>query len=153
MNGGYSENGSFVPYNAYRLDSAQVDYDHLLLPGHINPDPARYELYRVWVVEGNLKPGKEHIYSRRVFFVDEDSWNILVAESYDQRGNLWRVAESHVINYYEVPLLSDTLQVYYDLQERRYLVKGLDNHLRQRRFRDNADPREFSPNALIYYIR
>ena len=100
-----------------------------------------------------MKPDKEHVYSRRVFFVDEDSWKILVSESYDQKGNLWRVAEAHVINYYEVPLLSDTLQVFYDLQEGRYLVRGLDNHLRQLRFRDDADPREFSPNALIYYIR
>jgi len=100
-----------------------------------------------------LKPGKEHVYSRRVFFVDEDSWTILVAESYDLRGNLWRVSEAHVINYYEVPLLSDTLQVFYDLKERRYFVRGLDNHLAARRFLDDADPREFSPNALIYYIR
>ena len=143
----------YVPYNAYRLDSSQVKYGAILLPGHINPGLARYELHRVWVVEGKLKPDKEHVYSRRVFFVDEDSWKILVSESYDQKGNLWRVAEAHPINYYEVPLLSDTLQVFYDLQEGRYLVRGLDNHLRQPRFRDDADPREFSPNALIYYIR
>ena len=143
----------YVPYNAYGLDSAQVKYDDFLLQGHINPDPARYELHRVWVVEGNLKPEKKHVYSRRVFFVDEDSWKILVSESYDQEGNLWRVAEAHPINYYEVPLLDDTINVFYDLQEGRYLVKGLDNHLRRRRFRNDADPREFSPNALIYYIR
>jgi len=143
----------YVPYNAYRLDSAQVKYDAILLTKHINPDLARYELHRVWVVEGNLKPEMEHVYSRRVFFVDEDSWKILVEESYDKQGNLWRVGEAHPINFYEVPLLDDTLRVFYDLKERRYLVEGLDNNLRQRRFRYNADPREFSPNALIYYIQ
>ena len=51
------------------------------------------------------------------------------------------------------PVLDDTMKIFYDLQDRRYLVKGLDNSLRQRRFRNDADPREFSPNALIYYIR
>lgn len=143
----------YVPYNAYKLDSAQVKYDDILLTRHINPDLARYELHRVWVVEGKLKPEMEHVYSRRIFFVDEDSWKILVAESYDLEGNLWRVGEAHAINFYEVPMMEDTINVFYDLEERRYLVKGLDNHLRQPRFRDHADPREFSPNALIYYIR
>jgi hypothetical protein len=143
----------YVPYNAYRLDSAHVKNDAILQKKHINPDLARYELHRVWVVEGNLKPEMEHVYSRRVFFVDEDSWKILVSESYDLEGNLWRVGEAHPINYYEVPVLDDTIKIFYDLQDRRYLVKGLDNSLRQRRFRNDADPREFSPNALIYYIR
>ena len=143
----------YIPYNAYRLDAANLAYKDILQQHHINPALARYELHRVWVVEGTLKPGMKHLYSRRVFYVDEDSWQIAVADSYDQDGKLFRTAEAHAMNFYEVPLLWSTLEVYYDLKQQRYLVAGLDNGRNPYRFSDEADPREFSPNALNYYIR
>jgi hypothetical protein len=143
----------YIPYNAYRLDAGNLGYKDILQKHHINPALTRYELHRVWVVEGTLKPGMKHLYSRRVFYVDEDSWQIAVADSYDQGGKLFRTAEAHAMNFYEVPLLWSTLEVYYDLQQQRYLVSGLDNGRNPYRFSDEADPREFSPNALNYYIR
>jgi hypothetical protein len=143
----------YIPYNAYRLHSDALSYSDILQRGHINPELARYELHRVWVVEGTLKPGQQHIYSRRVFYMDEDSWQIAVADSYDQQGQLWRVAEAHALNYYDVPVLWSTLEVYHDLKERRYLATGLDNERNMYRFSEDVDPREFSPNALTYYIR
>jgi hypothetical protein len=143
----------YVPYNAYPLHGDRVAADEILGVGHIDPERARYELHRVWVVEGRLRPGQRHIYSRRVFYVDEDSWQILVSDSYDSEGRLWRVAEAHALEYYEVPVLWDTLQVYHDLRERRYFVFGLDAGLAPPRFEVGGDPREFSPNALLYYVR
>lgn len=143
----------YIPYNAYRLHSDKVTYSDILKLGHINPDLARYELHRVWVVEGTLKPEQRHIYSRRVFYVDEDSWQIVVADNYDKDGQLWRVAEAHMVNYYDVPVLLSTVEVYHDLKQRRYLATGLDNDRNMYRFSEGADPRDFSPNALLYYIR
>ncbi|HJY83369.1 MAG TPA: DUF1329 domain-containing protein [Candidatus Binatia bacterium] len=143
----------YIPYNAYRLHSDSVTYSDILRQGHINPELARYELHRVWVVEGTLKPGQRHIYSRRIFYVDEDSWQIAVADNYDKDGQLWRVAEAHALNYYDVPVLWTTLEVYHDLKERRYLATGMDNARNMYRFYEDADPRDFSPNALLYYIR
>jgi hypothetical protein len=143
----------YIPYNAYRLHGPQVGHADIVRTGHINPDHARYELHRVWVVEGLLKQGARHIYGRRVFYVDEDSWQIAVADSYNTDGELWRVNEAHAINYYTVPVLWSTLEVYHDLLAGRVLVNGLDNRHRPYRFLSGADPREFSPNALIYYLR
>lgn len=143
----------YIPYNAYRIHAQGLEYDDIVKKQHINPELTRYELHRVWVVEGTLKPGKKHIYRRRVFYVDEDSWQIAVADNYDLDGNLWRTSEAHALNYYEVPVLWSTLEVYYDLKAQRYLVSGMDNRRNPYRFSDNADPREFSPNALNYYIR
>jgi hypothetical protein len=143
----------YVAYNAYQLHGDDVEPGDVLLTGHINPERARYELHRVWVVEGRLKAGQRHVYSRRVFFVDEDSWQILVSDGYDSEGQIWRVAEAHALNYYDVPVLWDTLQVYHDLRERRYFVFGLDVGLTAPRFEEGGDPREFSPNALLYYVR
>jgi hypothetical protein len=143
----------YIPYNAYRIHSDELDYSDILQQKHINPDLARYELHRVWVVEGTLKPGMKHIYSKRVFYVDEDSWQIAVADNYDKDGELWRTSEAHALNYYEVPVPWSTLEVYYDLQQQRYLAGGMDNRRNPYRFSEEADPREFSPSALKYYIR
>jgi hypothetical protein len=142
-----------IPYNAYRLHGADVGPAEILRRGHIEPELARYELHRVWVVQGTLKPGERHLYSRRVFYVDEDSWQIAVAESYDRDGRLWRVNESHALNYYEVPVLWTTLEVYHDLAKGRTFVTGLDNDRNAYRFSEGSDPREFSPNALAYEVR
>jgi hypothetical protein len=143
----------YIPYNAYRLHSNQLKVDDILGKSHINPDHARYELHRVWVVEGKLKDGSSHKYSRRVFYVDEDSWQIAAADNYDRDGNLWRVSEGHMINYYQVPAPWYTLRVYHDLRARRYLVNGLDNQDQAPRFDDDINPRLFGPTALDFFIR
>jgi hypothetical protein len=143
----------YVPYNAYRLHGDDVEAGEILRAGHIEPERARYELHRVWVVEGRLRAGERHVYSRRVFYVDEDSWQILVSDSWDSDGRLWRVAESHALDYYDVPVLWDTLQVHHDLRDGRTFVFGIDVGQAAPRFEEGGDPREFSPNALLYYVR
>jgi hypothetical protein len=116
-----------VPYNAYPLHSNKLKNNDILKPLHINQQHARYELHRVWVVDATLKSGQRHIYKRRTFYIDEDSWQILVVDCYDNRDQLWRVQEGHSINYFEIPTFWTTLETTYDLQAGRYLALGLDN--------------------------
>ena len=143
----------YIAYNAHRLHSGEVGDKDILRQSHINPELARYELHRVWKLEAVLKAGADHIYSRRIFYLDEDSWQIGLAESYNREGQLWRVNEAHALNFYEVPVLWSTLLVYHDLIARRYTITGLDNDLGPPEFREGGDPREFNPNALQYYVR
>jgi Protein of unknown function (DUF1329) len=117
----------YVPYNAYRLQDGKLKYSELLHKNHINQDLARYELHRVWVVDSTLKPGVSHIYSRRTLYVDEDSWQILVIDCYDTRGQLYRVQEGHAMNYYNLPSLWDDLELVMDLSNGRYLALGLQS--------------------------
>jgi len=142
-----------IPYNSYRLHSSDRRYGDILMHHHINPELARFELHRIWVVEGRLKKGMRHVYSRRVFYVDEDSWQISASDSYDLEGRLWRTAMAFGLNYYTVPVHLSTLEVFQDLVEDRYFVEGLDNRRTPYEFLEGADPREFSPNALPYYVR
>jgi hypothetical protein len=137
-----------VPYNDYKLHSDTVKYENILTPKHINQDLARYELHRVWVVDATLKPGTSHIYPRRTFYIDEDSWQILVVDQYDRRGNLWRVSEGFPINYYDVPTLWTTLEVHTDLQAGRYLAIGLDNESRMYDFNLQRSARDYTPASL-----
>jgi len=115
----------YITYNNYQIGSGTLKYKDILQPGHINPDYVRYELHRVWVVEGRLKPGARHIYSRRTFYLDEDSWQIAIADQYDSRGELWRVSLAHLTNMYNLPTTWSSLEVYHDLQSRRYLALNL----------------------------
>ncbi len=115
----------YIPYNSYRLTDPKVKYADLLKPGHINQDLTRYELHRVWVVDAKLKAGTSHIYSRRTFYIDEDSWNVIMVDKYDGRGQLWRFAELHSENWYDVPMWFGTIEVHHDLQSRRYIAMGL----------------------------
>ncbi|MDP2228357.1 MAG: DUF1329 domain-containing protein [Moraxellaceae bacterium] len=117
----------YIPYNSYKVDDPKLTYKQLLMPGHPNPDYLRYELHRVWVVEGTLEQGQRHIYSKRRFYIDEDSWSIAIADQYDGRGDLWRVSMAYLKNYYEVPTVWTALDVFHDLQARRYHVQQLDN--------------------------
>jgi hypothetical protein len=138
-----------VPYNSYKLNSNSLKYTDILKKNHINPDHARYELHRVWVVDSKLKPGQSHLYSRRTLYVDEDSWQILAVDCYDSRGQLYRVQEGHVINFYEVPAIWTVLETVYDLSNGRYLALGLDNEEpRSRDFSQKRTTADYQPAVL-----
>ena len=138
----------FIPYNSYLLHSDKLKYKDILTPLHVNPDYLRYELHRVWVVEATLREGARHLYKKRVFYIDEDSWQIMAADNYDNRDQLWRVSEGHSINYYEVPTFWTTLETHYDLQSGRYLALGLDNESTMYDFDAKRTDKDFSPGAL-----
>ncbi len=138
----------YAPYNSYRLHSDKLAFADILTPLHVNPAHLRYELHRVWVVEATLKDDARHIYKRRTFYIDEDSWQILLVDLYDNRDQLWRVSEGHVINYYEKLLIWPTLEVHTDLQAGRYLALGLDNEFPMCTYDTGFTPRDFTPAAL-----
>lgn len=137
-----------VPYNSYTLHSDKVKVAEILKPLHINQDLARYELHRVWVVEANLKPGMSHLYARRTLYIDEDSWQILVADQYDANGQMWRVSEAHCINYYDAQTFWSTLEVHTDLLNGRYLAIGLDNENPMYDFTIKRTPADYTPESL-----
>ena len=117
----------YVPYNSYDLNSGDLKYKDIVKAGHINQDHTRYELHRVWKVEATLKSGKRHIYAKRTFYIDEDTWQATEVDHYDGRGQLWRVAEAHNIMFYDTLVPWYAVETLYDLNSGRYLVLGLDN--------------------------
>jgi hypothetical protein len=84
-------------------------------PKHANPDALRYELHRVWVVEGKLADGQHHVAPRRRIYIDEDTWFAVYSDSWDQDGRLWKFGHGTM---YLVPDLPATVlgsQFVYDL--------------------------------------
>ena len=116
-----------VPYNSYDINSPEIEYDELLLAGHLNQDVARYERHRVWVVEATERAPARHKLGKRVFYVDEDSWAILMVDVYDRAGNLLQLQEGHT--YYDWgPQVTMTAPiVHYDFKRNAYYVNRLLN--------------------------
>lgn len=139
----------YIPYNSFKLADRGLKYEDILQPGHMNPELTRYELHRVWKVEATLKDGERHIYAKRTFYIDEDSWQIAVVDHYDGRGELWRVGESHQFQYRDVNVPWLTAEALYDLQSGRYLVGSLTNEEGNGfDFSQRFKHKDFTPQAI-----
>ena len=138
----------YIPYNSYGAHAEGITYDQFVRPGHLNPELMRYELHRVWVIEANLKDGMRHINAKRTFYLDEDSYQIVLIDHYDGRGQLWRASECHSINYYDVPTTWSTIETHMDLQSGRYVAQGFDNTTAVNTFNVEMQPSQYTPQAL-----
>ncbi|SEB15959.1 DUF1329 domain-containing protein [Variovorax sp. YR216] len=77
-----------IPYNENRfLQAADAD---LIKGQHLNPDHVRWELHRVWVVEASLRQGRRHQAPKGVYYLDEDSWQAMLGDRWDAKGQLWK---------------------------------------------------------------
>ena len=117
----------YIPYNSYNLMSTDISYENAVKPGHLNTDNLRYELHRVWEVEATLAEGERHIYAKRTFFIDEDTWGASVIDHYDGRNELWRMSEGHNVMFYDVDTPWMVAETLHDLNSGRFLVTGLSN--------------------------
>lgn len=121
----------YIPYNAYKVMNPSLKYADMVDKGSLKPSLQRYELHRVWVVEANLKAGMSHVLSKRVFYLDEDSHTIAMADGYDGRGNLWRSYAYHLVQAYDAGVMFQAPWVITDLINGNYHVSGLTNERKQ----------------------
>jgi hypothetical protein len=139
----------YIPYHNFRTNSPEVKYSDLIKPGSINPEHVRYELHRMWVVEGTLKTGVRHIYAKRVLYADEDTWIAMWADNYDSRGQLWRTAFAAYFYSPESVSFHRGASIYHDLQAGAYEAGYLTNQAGDRWWKLNKPmtPQMFSPEA------
>jgi len=138
----------YIPYNSYKLMDQDAKYTDIIAPGHINQDYSRYELHRVWHVQATLKEGARHIYAKRDFYVDEDSWQIAVVDHYDSRGVLWRLAEGHSLQFVNVNTPWYIAATNYDLISGRYMAELSTEERDAFIFGANVKRKAFSTSAL-----
>jgi hypothetical protein len=112
-----------VPWSCYDF-VFQTKIEDALGEKMLNPDYIRWEKHRVWVVEADVKEGMRHLYSKRRFYIDEDSWAALASEMYDGRGNLWRVQYAYLANVYDRKSVYNQTYGAYDLAQGFYNVNG-----------------------------
>lgn len=140
----------YVPFHNFRVNDPAIPYSELIGENTINSKYVRYELRRVWVIEGELKSGVRHIYGRRVIYADEDTWLALWSDNYDNRDQLYRV---NYVNFYYHPLAAAYhrgVSVYHDLTTNNYEAGYLVNERGNDWWTVNTrmDTREFSADAI-----
>ena len=112
-----------VPANNNRF-VFEMKMEDALGPKFLKPEAFRWEKRRVWVVDSTLKEGQRHLYSRRTFYLDEDSWVAVASDQYDGRGELWRLQY-----LYPAPLYGDDAEFnsafgLYDVLQNIYNFNG-----------------------------
>lgn len=137
----------YVPYNDYRLVYAN-DAKDVFKAGFINPSYVRWEPHRVWVVEANLKDGKRHVYKKREFYIDEDSWNFLASDQYDAHGNLWRAGFSYTVQNYDVGTFFQQCGGHYDLISGSYYINLWPGKGGVRNLNEGLSATSWSPDSL-----
>ncbi|MES3021555.1 MAG: DUF1329 domain-containing protein [Pseudomonadota bacterium] len=137
----------FVPYNAYKLAYASTP-ENVFKPNHLNPDVVRWERHRVWVVEATLAEGKRHIYSKRTFYLDEDSWVAVSSDAYDGRGQLYRSGFAYIAPSYELPAPFADMNGHYDLAAGIYGLNFYTAASGGVRYTPPLPEKEFTPESL-----
>jgi Protein of unknown function (DUF1329) len=140
----------YVPYNCNRL----LGSPHAVIfkngPAHMNPDLVRWELHRVWVVDGTLKSGKRHVIPHRRFYIDEDTWTILLADGWDANGKLWKHYYGLTLLAPDIPALVNITHVYNNVQTGAWGIAAVfeDAPGAQVRPIEPKDDSYFTPDAL-----
>ncbi len=138
----------YIPYHSYEINSPEHKYTDLIRANHLNQDLTHYELHRVWVVEATVRDGTRHQFKRRTFYVDEDSWAIAVVDCYDNRDQMWKVQEAHLITVPFVPTVTGAPETIYDLQTGRYFLTALTNEDETSDFEIKYKDNYFTPANL-----
>ncbi len=118
----------FIPYNNNQINLLP-DWDVMHTPHHPNPEYMRWELHRVWENVATLKKGARHMYGKRVYYQDEDTWLIGVKDMYDTRGNLWKTSYSTGVQHYDVPVYRIAQYFLFDFQVDFWVANGWVNGL------------------------
>lgn len=114
----------YVPYNSFALLSTDAKVEDVFQPLHVSNDMRRYELHRVWHVQGKVKEGMRHTSPTKDIYLDEDGWMALVGDDYDAAGKIWRLKENYSVPIWEIGACTLAAYVSNDLASGRYVADG-----------------------------
>jgi len=137
----------YVPYNNNRLYAQPVR--DVLGRTHANADDLRYELHRVWVVEGTLAREQHDIVARRRLYLDEDTWFALYSDSWDEQGKLWKFGQGTMYLMPEVPAVIIGSQFVYDFELGGYVYGfAFNGEPAAYKVTPPHDPTLFTPDSM-----
>ncbi|REE18121.1 uncharacterized protein DUF1329 [Paraburkholderia sp. BL27I4N3] len=112
----------YVPYNQFAMQRFDDKLDSLAGPSFVNANYRRYELHRVWEIEGTVKSGVRHSTPKKTLYVDEDSWLVAVGDDYDAQGKIWKSKENSITPEWEIGACAVPTSIYSDLISGRYVL-------------------------------
>ena len=76
----------YIPYSNNKLTTLTPQPAHLA--HFIDPKIVRFELHRCHVVEATLHLGERNVDARRVLYIDEDTYSVMLSDNWDGNGEL-----------------------------------------------------------------
>lgn len=137
----------FIPYNSNRLVMAK---DQDALGKHfINPDLVRWELHRVWEVEGTVRAGKRDVRPKRKLYLDEDTFIAVLGNTWDAQGTLWHTSMGFPWIQYELPAVGMEVWATLDFIKGTYTYTPIGSQAMQIQVMDTPWPDSYyTPEAL-----
>lgn len=138
----------FMPYNAYEW-YFDCDPRGQLMENHVNPECMRWELHRAWVVEATLKDQYRHVYSKRTYYLDEDTYGAGLYDAWDQSGQLYRSLMLGGVQFYDHDIPYNVKHAIYDFNKGMY---GVINDALEGGYRVVEEPRSeqsLSPQVIV----
>jgi hypothetical protein len=137
----------YVPYNSNRFVAAKDR--EVTTPRFANPELVRWELHRVWEVEGTLRAGQRDVRPRRKVYLDEDTFIAVIGNTWDAQGSLWHTTLGFPMLQYEVPVVAMEVFLTMDLQKGLYTASLIGDQASQLAVQPAPYPDDsFTPEAL-----
>jgi hypothetical protein len=137
----------YIPYNNNRFHALPIA--RVAGPRHAEPGALRYELHRVWVVDGTLIAGERHTVPHRRLYIDEDTWFAVYGDGWDADGHPWKFSMGTMYLVPDLPAVVLGSEFIYDLQGGGYILSFTFNDEKvQFRPTPPHKPSEFSPETL-----
>ena len=135
-----------IPYNAYKF---YFNCDDQFRTSHANPACERWERHRVWEVEATLKPGMRHVYSKRTYYLDEDTFGAGLYDAWDQNGELYRSMMMGGVQFYDHDIPYIVKHTIFDFNKGMYGIinDGMDGGYKV--LTEARSERELNPEAIV----
>lgn len=111
----------YIPYNGFAMQRFATKMEEAVEPTFVKPALRRYELHRVWEIEGSVKAGVRHSTPKKTLYLDEDSWNVAVGDDYDAQGKIWKAKENYTTPEFEIGACVPAASIYNDLISGRFV--------------------------------
>lgn len=115
----------FVPFNNNGLFAKPIK--DVINKSTVNPDAVRWELHRVWVLEATLREGKRNVAAKRRLYLHEDTWQAVLADTWDSQGKLWKTGQAFTMVAGDQPLATTLSYAWFDLISNGWVLAGSIN--------------------------
>lgn len=93
----------------------------------LNPDAVRWELHRVWELELTLREGKRNVAAKRRLYLDEDTWQAVLSDTWDAQGKLWKTGQAFTMVAGDEPSASTLSYALFDLISGSWVASAVIN--------------------------
>jgi hypothetical protein len=138
----------YVPFNNNGLMLKPIA--EVVGKGALASTAVRWELHRVWVVEGTLREGKRNVAVKRRLYLHEDTWQAVLSDTWDAQGKLWKTGQAFTMVAGDQPLATTLSYAIFDLLAGGWVYAGAVNDTGGVSYKtyDANQLNAFSPTAL-----